>query len=232
MTGLVTFPARSASTSIADTPGADAGTGEGRLLVIACGAIARELIDIARLHELDGVEVSCLPADLHNRPDEIPARVREKLRAAEGRFERILIGYADCGTGGLLDRLCEEEGVERLPGAHCYELFAGREAFAILHEEELGTFYLTDYLARHVDVLVFAGLGLDTHPELAPLYFGNYRRLVYLAQTDDAELDRRARGAAERLGLDYQRRLTGYGDLRTSLLARARTDRTTATGTR
>ena len=229
MTRLVTFPVRPADAPAAVTPDGVPHAGvvpqagapqdsHGRLLVIACGAIARELIEIARLHDLDGVEVTALPAELHNRPDEIPERVREKIRAAGDAYERIVIGYADCGTGGLLDRVCEEEGVERLPGAHCYELFAGRDAFAALHDEEPGTFYLTDYLARHVNVLVFAGLGLDAHPELAPLYFGNYRRVVYLAQSDDAELDRRAREAAERLGLDYQRRLSGYGDLRHGML--------------
>jgi hypothetical protein len=205
MTDLVTFPATG---------------GPRRLLVIACGAIARELIEIAQLDRLDGVEVAALPAELHNRPEEIPDRVRDRIRAAravEGGFERIVVGYADCGTGGLLDRVCEEEGVARLPGAHCYELFAGHQAFADLHDEEPGTFYLTDYLARHVNVLVFAGLGLDAHPELAPMYFGNYRRVVYLAQTDDPELDRRAREAAERLGLDYRRRRSGYGDLRSAL---------------
>jgi hypothetical protein len=194
--------------------------GTRRLLVIACGAIARELIEIAQLDRLDGIEVAALPAELHNRPQVIPDRVRERIRAAkaaEEGFERIVVGYADCGTGGLLDRVCAEEGVVRLPGAHCYELFTGRQAFADLHDEEPGTFYLTDYLARHVNVLVFAGLGLDTHPELAPLYFGNYRRVVYLAQTDDAELDRRAREAAERLGLEYRRRRCGHGELRTAL---------------
>jgi hypothetical protein len=199
MTDLVTFPATG---------------GTRRLLVIACGAIARELIEIAQLDDLDGVEVTALPAELHNRPEVIPERVREKIRAARASFDHTVVGYADCGTGGLLDRVCEEEGVARLPGAHCYELFAGRQAFADLHDEEPGTFYLTDYLARNVNVLVFAGLGLDAHPELAPLYFGNYRRVVYLAQSDDAELDRRAREAAERLGLAYQRRRCGYGDLR------------------
>lgn len=221
MNPLVTFPVRPASTLTATSPGpGDTPPGRGgRLLVIACGAVARELIDITRLHELDGVEVTCLPAELHNRPDEIPERVRERIHAAHGRFEHIVVGYADCGTGGRLDQVCAEEGVERLPGAHCYELFAGRDAFAAMHDEEPGTFYLTDYLARNVGVLVFAGLGLDAHPELAPLYFGNYRRVIYLAQTDDAELDRRAREAAERLGLDYQRRLTGYGDLAGELLA-------------
>ena len=227
MTPLVTFPVRPRSRSAAASRDASEPTGRadghGRLLVIACGAIARELIEVARLHEFDGVEVTCLPAELHNRPDEIPGRVRERIHAAAGRFDHVVIGYADCGTGGRLVQVCGEEGVERLPGAHCYELFAGRDAFAALHDDEPGTFYLTDYLARNVGVLVFAGLGLDAHPELAPLYFGNYRRVIYLAQTDDAELDRRARQAAERLGLAYERRLTGYGDLPSALHAATRT---------
>lgn len=219
MNGMATYPVRPV--------GAAAGVGvpRQRLLIIACGAIARELIDVARLHELEDVEVTALPAELHNRPERIPARVRERVRQAKGRFDRILVGYADCGTGGLLDQVCVEEGVERLPGAHCYELFAGRDAFAALHDAEPGTFYLTDYLARHANVLVFAGLGIDRHPELAPLYFGNYQRVVYLAQTDDPELDRRARETAERLGLDYERRVTGYGELGAALVDGARRPR-------
>lgn len=221
MTPLVTFPVRPIPAAASRRDSAAPEDGRGRLLVIACGAIARELIEVTRLQELAGVEVTCLPAELHNRPDEIPERVRERIRAAAGRFDRIVVGYADCGTGGRLDQVCAEEGAERLPGAHCYELFAGRDTFAALHDDEPGTFYLTDYLARNVGVLVFAGLGLDAHPELAPLYFGNYRRVVYLAQTDDAELDRRAREAAERLGLAYERRQTGYGDLPSALLAAA-----------
>ncbi len=213
MTDLPTFPVRPAGAPAAAHREDGTDRDAGRLLVIACGAIARELIEVARLDGFEGVEVTALPADLHNRPEQIPRRVRERIRAARGRYARILVGYADCGTGGHLDRVCEEEGVVRLPGAHCYELFAGAATFAALHEEEPGTFYLTDYLVRHVDALVFAGLGLDAHPELTPLYFGNYRRVVYLAQTDDPALDRRARAAAARLGLTYERRDTGYGEL-------------------
>ena len=184
------------------------------LLVIACGAIARELVRVVHLDRLAGVEITCLPPDLHNRPERIPDAVRARIREARrDGYDDILVGYADCGTGGLLDVVCVEEGVSRLPGAHCYELFAGAEQFASLQEEEPGTFYLTDYLVRNVDRLVFEGLGIDRHPELAALYFGNYRRVVHLAQTDDPELDRRARLAAERLGLAYERRSTGLGSL-------------------
>lgn len=184
------------------------------LLVIACGAIARELVRVVHLDRLVGVEITCLPPELHNRPERIPDAVRARIHEARrDGHDNILVGYADCGTGGLLDVVCAEEGVARLPGAHCYELFAGSELFASLQEEQLGTFYLTDYLARNVDRLVFEGLGIDRHPELQALYFGNYRRLVHLAQSDDPVLDRAARLAAERLGLAYERRTTGLGSL-------------------
>ncbi len=216
MTGLVTFPVRSAHGPAADprsSRGRAGSAGSGRLLVVACGAIARELIEVVRLQDLDGVEVTALPAELHNRPERIAEAVRAKVRAAVGRFDRVLVGYADCGTGGALDRVCEEEGVTRLPAAHCYELFAGSAAFAALHEREPGTFYLTDYLVRHAEVLVFTGLGLDEYPELLELYFGNYHRVVYLAQSDDPALDARARDVAVRLGLVYERRSTGLESL-------------------
>ncbi|MDX1655441.1 MAG: DUF1638 domain-containing protein, partial [Candidatus Competibacteraceae bacterium] len=141
------------------------------------------------------------------------------IHAGRGRFSRIFVAYGDCGTGGELDRMLAEEGVERLPGAHCYQFFAGERAFEELSEEEPGTFYLTDFLARHFQRLVIQGLGLDRHPQLAPLYFGHYRRLVYLAQRRDPDLEARAREAARELGLDYQYRYTGYGDLAGSLEA-------------
>ncbi len=191
------------------------GPGTPRLFLIACGALARELGELLRFGDLVDVELSCLPAELHNRPERIPDAVRTRIRRARrDGHTSIAVGYADCGTGGLLDTLCAEEGVERLPGAHCYELFAGREAFAQMHDEAPGTFYLTDYLVRTFDRLVVAGLGLDRHPELLPQYFGNYTRLVYLAQTDDARLLERARAAAAFLGLDFEVRRTGLVPLR------------------
>ncbi len=189
------------------------------VLVIACGALAHELIAIIRANRWRHVSVQCLPAELHNRPEKIPGQVRDKIRRARAQFAHIFVAYADCGTGGLLDGVLAEEGVERLPGAHCYEFFAGTDVFAALASEEPGTFYLTDFLARHFERLIVRGLGLDRHPELQPMLFGNYRRLVYLAQVDDESLSARARAAAERLGLAFERRLTGYGELRGRLVA-------------
>ena len=192
-----------------------------RVLIIGCGALARELVAVIDQAGLENVDLTCLPATLHNRPGGIPALVKAKIGAARPRYEQIFIAYADCGTGGLLDRVLAEEGVERLPGAHCYEFYSGSSAFAAMHDEDPATFYLTDFLARNFDRLVIQGLGLDRHPELLPQYFGNYHRLIYLAQTDDPALVRAARRAARRLGLTFELRLVGYGDLATSVVAAA-----------
>jgi hypothetical protein len=194
------------------------GTGsEARVLVLACGAIAREVLAVIELNGWAHVDVRCLPAKLHSRPERIPAAVDAKLTELAGLYERVFVAYADCGTGGALDPVLEKHGVERLPGAHCYGFLAGNDVWDAMHEDEPATFYLTDFLARHFEALVVRGLGLDRHPQLLPMMFGNYRRLVYLAQTEDAALDRRAEGAAAYLGLAYERRRTGYGDLRPSL---------------
>ena len=187
------------------------GLAPGRVLVIACGALARELVHVVRASGLAQVDITCLPAKLHQRPAEIPGAVGRRIARARARYERIFVAYADCGTAGRLDAVLEAEGVERLPGAHCYEVFAGSAAFARLGVEEPGTFYLTDFLARHFERLVIGGLGIDRHPELLPLYFGNYRRLVYLSQAVDDGLLAAARAAAARLGLDFRHEPTGYG---------------------
>ena len=181
----------------------------GQVLLSACGAIARELVELRRRNDWDHVRIQCLPADLHNRPERIPGRVRELLERHQGGFQKVFVAYADCGTGGQLDRVLSEFGVARLPGAHCYEFFAGSDPFAELANEEPGTFYLTDFLARHFDRLVRQGLGLDRHPELLPTYFGNYRRLVYLAQADSPTLEEKAAEHAEYLGLEFAVRRTG-----------------------
>jgi len=191
--------------------------GAGRVLVIACGALAREITALKRANDWSVLDVTCLPPELHNRPERIPASVKDAIDAARGRYERIFVAYADCGTGGALDRLLEAERIERLPGAHCYEFYATSPGFAALSEAEVGTFYLTDFLVRHFERLVWAGLGLDAHPELIPEYFRHYRKVVYLAQVRDAELEREARAIAARLGLGFECRLTGYGDLARSL---------------
>ena len=190
-----------------------------KVLVVGCGALAREIVALTR--HLSNVDVTCLPATLHNRPGGIPAAVRAKIRAARPRYQQIFIAYADCGTGGLLDKVLTDEGVERLPGAHCYEFYSGSGAFGALMDEEPGTFFLTDFLARNFDRLVVVGLGLDRHPDLLSVYFGNYRRVVYLAQTDDPTLVAAARRAAKRLGLAFEWRRTGYRTLATSVVRAA-----------
>jgi len=187
------------------------------LLLIACGALAHEVMAVLRFSRLQGVEVQCLPASLHNTPQRIPEAVRAKIREERPHFERIFVLYGDCGTGGLLDEVLAEEGVERIAGAHCYEFFATTPAFDGMAEAEPASFYLTDFLVRHFDRLVWKGLGIERHPELLPLYFGNYRRVVYLAQTDSPALRAKAKHAAERLGLAYEYRFTGYGDLQSAV---------------
>ena len=191
------------------------------LLLIACGALAHEVMAVLRLSGLQGVEVQCLPAKLHNTPQRIPEAVRTKIREERRHFQRIFVLYGDCGTGGLLDDVLAEEGVERIAGAHCYEFFATTPAFNEMAEAEPASFYLTDFLVRHFDRLVWKGLGIDRHPELLPLYFGNYRRLIYLAQTDAPALRAKAEAAAARLGLAYEYRFTGYGDLQSAVSATA-----------
>lgn len=185
-----------------------------RLRVIACGAIAPEL---KAAYAALGIEVVIepLPAPLHNTPDRITAAVLDRIAAHPG--DRILVGYADCGTGGRLDAALEAIGVERLPGAHCYELFAGSSAFASIQDAEPGTFYLTDFLLRNFDLLVWRGLGLDRHPELRDTYFGNYRRLVYLSQRTEAANVEAARSAAHRLGLEFEHVHTGLEPLTITL---------------
>ncbi|MDX1710456.1 MAG: DUF1638 domain-containing protein [Rhodovibrionaceae bacterium] len=187
--------------------------GAGRTLLIACGALAREVVEAIRLNGWTHMSVTCLPAIWHNYPDRIPEGVRAKIRAARPHYEQIFVVYGDCGSGGELDRVLEEEGVERLEGPHCYAFYAGQENFEEMTEREIGTFYLTDYLARHFDRLIIQGLGIDRHPELLEMYFGNYTKLVYLAQSDDPGLDAKAEAAAERLGLAYERVYTGLGEL-------------------
>ena len=182
------------------------------MVVVACGALAPELATLLDRSGLDQhVTLRCLSPSLHDTPERIPDLVRAEVRAVQASGATAIVGYADCGTGGLLDEVCAQEGVERLPGAHCYELFAGSAAFAQLHADEPGTFYLTDFLVRSFDRLVIRGLGLDRHPQLRDVYFGNYRRLIHLAQRDDPDLDRRARDAAATLGLTHERVLTGLG---------------------
>jgi hypothetical protein len=183
-------------------------------LLIACGALAQEIVALQRLNHWEGrLEVTCLPAIWHNTPDKIPDGVRQKIRANRGKFERIFVGYGDCGTGGLLDAVLAEEGAERIAGPHCYQFYAGTAAFEQMMDDELGTFFLTDYLCRHFDRLVWAGFGLDRRPDMKDMVFGHYKKLVMLAQVEDAALTAKAREIADRLGLAFEYRRTGYGEL-------------------
>lgn len=182
-------------------------------LIIACGAMVHELMAVVEYNGWDYLEVQCLPARLHNTPDKITGAVREKIHAARNRYRNIYVAYADCGTGGRLDAMLNEEGVERIGGNHCYEFFAGASVFEAIGEAEPGTFYLTDYLARHFDRLILRDMGIADHPELRSLYFGNYKRLVYLAQRRDDALLEKARSAAQRLDLEFEYRFTGLQPL-------------------
>jgi Protein of unknown function (DUF1638) len=196
-------------------------TGKGDVLLIACGALAREIVDLIERNHWSAFDVQCLPAKWHNTPQFIVPAVREKIRANRDSYKSIFVLYGDCGTGGLLDKMLEKEGVERIDGPHCYAFFSGNPEFVKTAEDEITAFYLTDYLARHFDKLIWAGLGLDRHPELLPLYFGNYTKIIYLAQTYDEQLVENAKAAATKLGLNYEYRFTGYGELETDLATRS-----------
>ncbi len=190
----------------------------GRVLVLACGALARELSIVSAQSGLDHLDLQYLPAGLHNTPRLIPAAVEERLVAARDQYDEIFVGYGDCGTGGLLDTVLERHGVQRLPGSHCYEFFTGSAAFAELHDAEPTTFYLTDFLVRQFDRLVWRGLGLDRWPQLLGDYFGNYTRLVYLSQFPTPRLLAEAEQAADQLGLRFEHLPVGTGDVEPVLL--------------
>ena len=183
----------------------------GRILLIACGALAREILDLKAANGWDHLDLTCLPANLHLRPERIPAAVEAAVDKHRAEYDGIFVVYADCGTGGLLQAKCAELGVEMVAGPHCYSFFEGNAVFAA--RDEFTAFYLTDFLVRQFDAFVWKPMGLDRHPELRDMYFGNYEKLVYQAQTNDPALDRKAEECAARLGLAYERRFTGYGDL-------------------
>jgi hypothetical protein len=178
-------------------------------------------VDLIERNHWTAFDVQCLPAKWHNTPQFIVPAVREKIRSQRDKYKSIFVLYGDCGTGGLLDKMLEEEGVERIDGPHCYAFYSGNPEFAAKADDEFTAFYLTDYLARHFDKLIWAGLGLNRHPELLSSYFGNYTKVIYLAQTHDEQLVENGRKAAERLGLAYEYRFTGYGELETDMASRS-----------
>ena len=187
--------------------------GNGRVLILACGALAREIL--ALTETLPHIDLACLPAILHNHPERIAPEAEKAIAKHRADYDRIFLAYADCGTGGALEALCAAHGIEMIAGPHCYAFFEGLDTFAA--RDEIDAFYLTDFLARQFDAFVWEPLGLARHPELAPMYFGNYRKVVYLAQTEDPALTEKARATADKLGLAFERRFTGYGDLAPAL---------------
>jgi len=192
-------------------------SGTGRILLIACGALAREILDLKAQNGWEHMDLTCLPAKLHLYPEKITDEVKKAVAKHRSSYSTIFVVYADCGTGGLLESACKELGVEMVAGPHCYSFFEGNERFASHSESEITAFYLTDFLVRQFEAFILKPMGLDRHPELRDMYFGNYEKLVYQAQTDDPDLTAKAKIAADTLGLEFERRLTGYGDLRTTL---------------
>ncbi|MBX9461994.1 MAG: DUF1638 domain-containing protein [Aquamicrobium sp.] len=189
-----------------------------KVLVIACGMLAREIMAVKERLCLDHIDLTCLPAELHYRPDRIPDAMDAAIVKARAQgYAAIFAGYADCGTGGMLDRVLERHGVERMAGPHCFAFYQGEVRFAAVEEADMTAFYMTDFLCRQFDAFFMKPLGLDRHPELAQDFFGNYEKVVYLAQTDDPSLEKVARDAAAMLGLAYEKRMTGYGDLEPAL---------------
>lgn len=190
---------------------------KGRILLIACGALAREILDLKAANGWTHLDLTCLPANLHLYPEKITAAVRAAVAKHRDNYDDIFVVYADCGTGGLLQTACAEMGVQMVAGPHCYSFFEGNARFAKTSETEITTFYLTDFLVRQFDAFIIKPMGLDRHPELRDMYFGNYEKLVYQAQTDDPALTEKAKTCAETLGLTFERRFTGYGDLKVAL---------------
>lgn len=196
-----------------DARGAD----PARILVLACGALAREILALFKLNKWDHMDLTCLPAKLHLYPDKITDAVAEAVEKHRGTYSRIFVAYADCGTGGLLQAKCDELGVEMIAGPHCYSFFEGNDAFAGIAEDEFTAFYLTDFLVKQFDAFIWRPMGLDRHPQLRDMLFGNYTKMIYQAQTNDPALDAKAQACADKLGLPLERRFTGYGDLQMAL---------------
>lgn len=188
------------------------------MVIIACGALAKEMVELQKLNHWDHIELRCIPAQIHNYPKKIPDLVETKIIEAKKEGKQVYVAFADCGTGGQLDKVLERHQVTRLPGAHCYEFYATSSVFKDLMEQELGSFFLTDFLARHFDNLILEGMGINKYPELEQMYFANYKRLVYLAQSHNPDLLTRAQAAAQRLGLEFEHRYTGFGDFESSLM--------------
>ncbi len=198
--------------------GFDATNTQAQILLIACGALAREILALTRANGWDHMTLTCLPAKYHLYPDKITEAVEDAVMKHRDTYDEIFVVYADCGTGGQLQAKCEELGVKMVEGPHCYSFFEGNDAFAARTDAgEITAFYLTDFLVKQFDAFVWKPMGLDRHPELRDMIFGNYTKLVYQAQIRDEALVKKAKECADRLGLSFEYRFTGYGDLATAL---------------
>jgi hypothetical protein len=191
----------SSPTAPTSTTGSSSSSGsERRTALIACGAIAQPAAAVVARHDWP-VDVHPLPPLLHNQPQLIAGEVRRLAVELAASYDRVVVGYADCGTYGALDAVCEELGLARLPGLHCYDLYAGESRLRSFLEDQPGTYLLTDFLVRSFERSVVRELGLDRHPELRDDYFRHYTRVVWLAQRPDQELHALALAAADRIGL-------------------------------
>ena len=198
--------------------------GNGDTLLIACGALAHEIIALNRANQWDCFTVECIPAKIHWSPKKIPAAIQEKIHTSRGKFKHIYVLFGDCGTAGELDTMLEKEGIERIGGPHCFSFLAGNDHFEEMADGEgISAFYLTDFMVKHFDKFFWEGLWLDKHPELLPMYFGNYTKVIYTAQIEDQKMQQAALAIANRLGLEYEYRYTGYGDLQTYMRDTANT---------
>ncbi len=198
--------------------------GSGNTLLIACGALAHEIIALNKANQWDCFTVECVPAKIHWSPQKIPGAIKKKIRDSRDRFDKIYVLFGDCGTAGDLDKILEEENVERIGGPHCFSFLAGNDYFAELGEADgISAFFLTDFMVKHFDKFFWESLWLDKHPELLSMYFGNYTKVIYTAQIKDEQFEQEAKAIAGRLGLEYEYRYTGYGDLQTYMHKTAKT---------
>ena len=187
------------------------------ILIIGCGALAHEINEIIKLNDWNNVTLQCLNADLHNRPEKLPAKIKETIESNLNGYAKIFLAYADCGTGGLIDSMLANYDVQRLEGAHCYEFYSGSKIFRELCDREIGTFYLTDFLVRNFERLIIDGLGISKNPSLKEVYFRNYKNIVYLAQRPDNGLQSKARECADSLGLKFSIHYTGLDNFKNQL---------------
>jgi hypothetical protein len=219
---------QSADRRVCAAPSSPSGTSG--LTLVACGALARELLAITSQFPDDALDITCLPASWHNHPERIVPGLRRKVAALRRQGREVAVVYGDCGTGGEIDAFLREQQLDRIPGPHCYEMFLGPAEFEGEMERELGTFFLTDYMVRHFERIVMQGMGLRKHPQLRDMYFGSYRRVLYIAQTEDRALQDKARAAAMELELEYKYRFTGFGDFTSWVESRMQTGGLPATG--